>query len=207
MSQVPEESYTQAQFRQTFKNNRQFVNLLVLGSDSSGTHVSWEDSRGERHFGVISDLISYSIVRVGRDDVTVGTPLSVSFSALSGSVADYRPFASAALDEATSVWGAAGARLESLNAIQLNVNMDGAFWQTSSSASHAHGTHAAHTPTTHSSIDVTITNPHTHDNHTLTHAAHTGGAHRHDFAFDLLGGGLGAPPVIPVSWMIIRIAS
>ena len=98
MSQVPEESYTQAQFRQTFKNNRQFVNLLVLGSDSSGTHVSWEDSRGERHFGVISDLTAV-IVRRGSGEVTIGAnatsgTLSITLSpALIGAVADYLVYA------------------------------------------------------------------------------------------------------------------
>ena len=53
---MPEESYTQAQFRNTFKKRYEFVNVTVLGADSSGTHFYWDDSRGERHFGVISDL-------------------------------------------------------------------------------------------------------------------------------------------------------
>ena len=56
MSQVPEESFTLVRYRNTFRNLRQFEHITVLGSDANGTHFQWDDSRGERHFGVISDL-------------------------------------------------------------------------------------------------------------------------------------------------------
>ena len=72
MSQVPEESYTQAQFRNTFKSRYEFTNVTILGSDSSGTHFYWDDARGERHFGVISDLLVAKIVRTGTVSITLG---------------------------------------------------------------------------------------------------------------------------------------
>ena len=124
MSQVPEESYTQAQFRQTFKNNRQFVNLLVLGSDSSGTHVSWEDSRGERHFGVISDLIGFPIVRADVAQITipantVAAILDVALSpALPGAITDYLPFASPNI----GVFTASQAELTTLSNLRLRAH-------------------------------------------------------------------------------------
>jgi len=45
--------------------------VTVLGTDSSGTHFYWDDSRGERHFGVISDLTTFKIARQGRITVTI----------------------------------------------------------------------------------------------------------------------------------------
>ena len=209
MSQVPEESYTQAQFRQTFKNNRQFVNLLVLGSDSSGTHVSWEDSRGERHFGVISDLTGFRIVRAGSQIITIpmtfwSASATVTLSpALPGAVGDYLTFAHAADSGGGEGMCFSSAFLTDLSTLTLIAGFGPENSRAATSASHAHGAHVAHTPTTHSSIDVTVTNPHTHDDHVLTHAAHTGGSHIHEpLAFPLSS--LASDIPVTVNWMIVR---
>mgnify|MGYP001609396449 CR=1 FL=1 len=52
MSQVPEESFTYASFRNTFKKRFEFERLIVLSSQPEGVHFAWDDARGERHFGV-----------------------------------------------------------------------------------------------------------------------------------------------------------
>ena len=77
MSQVPEEAFTQAQYRNTFKKRFEFTNVTVLGSDANGTHFQWDDARGERHFGVISDLIGFHIVRAGSQAITITDRKSV----------------------------------------------------------------------------------------------------------------------------------
>jgi len=71
VSQVPEESYTYAQFRQTFKKRFEFERPTIIASDGDGTHFFWDDARGERHFGVISDLVAAKIIRTGSETGTI----------------------------------------------------------------------------------------------------------------------------------------
>ena len=98
MSQVPEEPYTLAEYRNAFKKRFEFTNVTVLGSDANGTHFQWDDARGERHFGVLSDLVGPSIVRRGSSVVAVvangaSGSLNVALSpALPGVIADYLVF-------------------------------------------------------------------------------------------------------------------
>src|SRR3972149_5333542 len=81
MSQVPEESFTLAAYRNTFKKRFEFTNVTVLGSDANGTHFQWDDARGERHFGVISDLVEAKIVRTGSVSGTIiANALAVALS-------------------------------------------------------------------------------------------------------------------------------
>ena len=90
MSQVPEESFTQAQYRNVFKKRFEFTNVTVLGSDANGTHFQWDDARGERHFGVISDLLgqhrhtpasALSSINQSQANVTADTQVnSISFT-------------------------------------------------------------------------------------------------------------------------------
>ena len=91
MSQVPEESFTQAQYRNTFKKRFEFLAITVLGSDANGTHFQWDDARGERHFGVISDLTGrqfhpwglFSLSGTAIDDVTEGAGVETEDTACS----------------------------------------------------------------------------------------------------------------------------
>ena len=121
---MPEESFTQAQYRNTFKNLRQFEHVTVLGSDSSGTHFQWDDSRGERHFGVISDLIGFPIVRADVAQITipantVAAILDVALSpALPGAITDYLPFASPNI----GVFTASQAELTTLSNLRLRAH-------------------------------------------------------------------------------------
>ena len=101
MSQVPEESFTQASYRNTFRSRFEFEHVTVLGSDANGTHFQWDDARGERHFGVISDLTGFKIVRAGSEPVTIllgaksQTDNFTLSPALPGAIGDYLAFASA----------------------------------------------------------------------------------------------------------------
>lgn len=99
---VPEDSYTQAQFRQTFVRRHQLHQGKRVGDVTfygDGTHFFWEDEVGDRHFGVISDLPVATIVRTGSIAATIGiniTGVSVTdtFSpALPGALANFRPWA------------------------------------------------------------------------------------------------------------------
>src|SRR3972149_6900983 len=71
MSQVPEEAFTLAQYRNTFRERYKFTNVTVLGSDANGTHFFYDDALGERHFGVISDLVGFKIVQAGQESITI----------------------------------------------------------------------------------------------------------------------------------------
>lgn len=102
---VREDSYTQAQFRQAFVRRHQLHrgkrvgNITILGSDSSGTHFFWEDELGDRHFGVISDLTGFHIVRADSTSVTIASLQSsnttnVALSPALPNTTDFVPLAS-----------------------------------------------------------------------------------------------------------------
>jgi len=185
--------------------------VTVLGTDSSGTHFYWDDAVGERHFGVISDLIGFNIVRAGAVNIEVlalsasqiGGDTGVLLSpALPGAVTDYLVFTTSD-DAGTGDTPLSTGFLNDLSDLHVRVLLGPQLIQ-SASATHTHAAHTAHTPTTHSSVDINVTNPHTHDSHTLTHAAHSGGGHRHDPLQGVPSAGVSADFTYRVSWMIIR---
>src|SRR5207245_5686791 len=57
-----EQSFTYAEFRDAFTRKwnlyqgRKVDTPVIIGADGNGTHFFWEDERGDRHYGVISDL-------------------------------------------------------------------------------------------------------------------------------------------------------
>lgn len=125
--------------------------------------------------------------------------------ALTGNVNDYIAFAGSGNTGGGEGSVLGTAILTGLDTLHVTATLGLVNIQSASSAAHAHGTHATHTPTTHSSVDTTVTNPHAHDAHTLTHAVHTGGGHRHDPIGSIASGLLGGAFTIRVSWMIVRI--
>lgn len=216
---VNEESFTQARFRQAFARKNQayrgklVLDITVMGQDSSGTHFFWEDEVGDRHFGVISDLIG-SIVRRGAVNIDIDSFPGIAFEgevnatltpALTGNVNDYLTFAGSGNTGGGEGSVLGTAILTALDTLHVTATLGLQNIASASNASHTHVAHAAHTPTTHSSVDVNVTNPHAHDAHTLTHAAHTGGAHRHDPIGSIASSLLGGAFTVRVSWMIVRI--
>ena len=63
-----EKSFTYAEFRDAFTRKwnlyqgRKVDTPVIIGGDSNGTHFFWEDERGDRHYGVISDLFVVSLI-------------------------------------------------------------------------------------------------------------------------------------------------
>lgn len=147
------------------------------------------------------------IVRAGTVNINVPFPnaagvIPVTLSpALTGNITDYLVFATGGASTIGSgINSFASANLIDLATLNVLAYRD---YQDIGAAGTSPATHihTAHTPVTHSSIDVNVTNPHTHDSHTVTH--NPAGGHNHT---TIIGSPIsGADDNFPVAWMIVRI--
>ena len=192
MSQVPEETYTLAEYRNVFKKRFEFTNVTVLGSDANGTHFQWDDARGERHFGVISDLVEAKIVRMGQETVVValnslGQTDNVTLSpALPGDVSDYLTWGNPH-GTANTLQGIVSVFLTSLTNLRITVGRQFTAWTSTPPADHA-GVWPSD-----SQIDVGGGHQHATDAFGLTDYSHT----------TPLISGTGAALTFVVDWFIV----
>ena len=197
MSQVPEASYTQAAFRNTFRERYKFTNVTVLGSDANGTHFQWDDARGERHFGVISDLVKAKIVRTGTlsvsipaNSLTASANVTLDPAFTSAEVALHRAWANARLP------GSASGLFVSAILVVAQPQLRFIVSRQVTPAQLVVGTAALH----HEQIDVGVINPHWHDDSTGNVGGHTEGeTHGHGLTYTA-----GASSVV-VEWYLARI--
>ena len=197
MSQVPEETYTLAQYRNAFKKRFEFTNVTVLGWDANGTHFQWDDARGERHFGVISDLVEAKIVRTGSVSGTIianalAVALSVTLSPAltTAQVSQHRAWANARLTTGSSQLAVSCMLFVAQPQLRMGV------WRQVPDTALG----VAASPLHHEQIDIGVINPHWHDDSTNNMGGHTEGeTHGHGLTYTA-----GASSVV-VEWYLARI--